>query len=151
MPLGRAHPHRGRAEGRTQAIEDNPLLSKNIRFYFLPNSSELDMSKAENLSNLDSIRELMRVSPGSLIVLRGHVDNAKVEEFRRAGESVLRSRTLAADQLSKERANEVMKRLLERNPQVEKSRLEAVGVGWNEPIGTSDENRRVEVQWFLVE
>jgi len=79
------------------------------------------------------------------------VDNAKVEEFRRAGESVLRSRTLAADQLSKERANEVMNRLLERNPQVEKSRLEAVGVGWNEPIGTSDENRRVEVQWFLVE
>ncbi|HZN66350.1 MAG TPA: OmpA family protein [Tepidisphaeraceae bacterium] len=141
-----------RTEGRTAAIEENPLLSKDIRFYFKPNSSELDMANQQNLQNLDSIRELLRVSPGSLIVLRGHVDNARVEEFRRAGPPVLREMTLKATQLSKERADEVLKRLVERHVQVEKRRLESVGVGWDEPVGSnSDENRRVEVQWFLVE
>jgi NitT/TauT family transport system substrate-binding protein len=142
-----------RAEGRTAAIEDNPLLSKNIRFYFMPNSSELDMNNQQNLQNLDSIRELMRVSPGSTIVLRGHVDPGRVDEFRRSGESVLRSMSLKAMQLSKDRADEVMRRLVERNPQIEKQRLESVGRGWDEPIApaNSEENRRVEVQWFLVE
>ena len=142
-----------RSQGRTQAIEDNPLLSKNIRFYFLPNSSDLDMNNEQNKQNLDSIRELMRVSPGSTIVLRGHVDPGRIEEFRKSGESVLRSMSLKAMQLSKDRADEVLRRLLERNPQLDKSRLESVGRGWDEPVGpaNSEENRRVEVQWFLVE
>ena len=142
-----------RTEGRTQAVEDNPLLSKDIRFYFLPNSSELDMANPQNLQNLDSIKELLRVSPGSTIVLRGHVDNARVEEFRRSGgESLVRTMALKAMQLSKDRADEVLKRLAEKNPQLEKARLESIGRGWDEPVGqNSDENRRVEVQWFLVE
>ena len=143
-----------RAQGRTAAIEDNPLLSKNIRFYFMPNSSELDMNNQQNMQNLDSIRELMRVSPGSTIVLRGHVDPARIEEFRRTGgEALVRSMALKAMQLSKDRADEVMRRLVERNPQIEKGRLESVGRGWDEPLATAnpEENRRVEVQWFLVE
>ena len=142
-----------RSEGRSQAVEDNPLLSKDIRFYFLPNSSELDMASQQNIQNLDSIKELLRVSPGSTIVLRGHVDNARVEEFRKSGgEALVRSMALKAMQLSKDRADEVMKRLVERNPNIEKGRLESIGRGWDEPMSpNSDENRRVEVQWFLVE
>ena len=143
-----------RTEGRTQAVEDNPLLSKNIRFYFEPNISSLDEKrKSENEANLESIRDLMRVSPGSTIVLRGHVDNAMVESFRKSGgEPLVRSMALKAMQLSQDRANEVMKRLVEKFPQIEKKRLEAVGRGWDEPVSpNSEENRRVEVQWFLVE
>ena len=141
-----------RTEGRSQAIEDNPLLSKDIRFYFMPNSSELDMNNEKNLSNLDSIRELLRVSPGSTVVLRGHVDNGRMEEFRRSGgESLVRTMALKAMQLSQERANEVLRRLAERNPQLQKTRLEAIGRGWDEPVGEGEQNRRVEVQWFLVE
>lgn len=142
-----------RTEGRTQAIEDNPLLSKDIRFFFMPNSSELDMNNQQNLQNLDSIRELMRVSPGSTIVLRGHVDPGRIEEFRRSGESVLRSMSLKAMQLSKDRADEVLKRLAERHSQIERQRLESIGRGWEEPVGppNTEANRRVEVQWFLVE
>ena len=30
-------------------------------------------------------------------------------------------------------------------------RIEIVGRGWDEPVGTSDENRRVEIYWFTVE
>jgi NitT/TauT family transport system substrate-binding protein len=142
-----------RTAGASAAVEDNPLLSKNIRFYFSSNSSELDMNNQSNLENLDSIKELLRVSPGSTVLLRGHVDNAKVEEFRKqGGESFVRQMSLKAVQLSKDRANEVKKRLAERHAAIEAARVEAVGRGWDEPVSTkSEENMRVEVQWFLVE
>ena len=110
------------------------------------------MSDQQNTANLDSIRELMRVSPGSTIVLRGHVDNGLIDTFRQSGgETLVRTQALKAMQLSQERANEVQRRLVERHPQIEKGRLEAIGRGWDEPAGKGDENRRVEVQWFLVE
>jgi NitT/TauT family transport system substrate-binding protein len=111
------------------------------------------MNAETNLTNLDSIKELLRVSPGSTVVLRGHVDNGRVEEFRRSGgESLVRTMSLKAMQLSQERANEVLRRLLEKFPQLDKRRLEAIGRGWDEPVSKkSEENMRVEVQWFLVE
>ena len=143
-----------RSEGRPAAIEDNPLLSKDIRFYFEPNISTLDQNKrAENEANLESIRELMRVSPGSTIVLRGHVDNSLVEDFRKkGGEQLVRTMALKALQLSQDRANEVRKALEQKYPQIEKNRLEAIGRGWDEPLGqNAEQNRRVEAQWFLVE
>ena len=137
---------------RTAAVEDNPLLSKDIRFFFKENSAELDMNKEENLANLDAIRELLQVSPGSTILLRGHVDNARIPEFRKEGEAFLRQMTLRAVQLSKDRSGEVKKRLVERH-KVDANRLETVGRGWDEPVSTTDPklNRRVEVQWFLIE
>ncbi len=139
-----------RTEGSV-AVEDNPLLSKDIRFFFKPNSSELDMAAEENLDNLAAIKELLQVSPGSTILLRGHVDNARLEEFRKEGEAFVRTMALKAVQLSKERAAEVERRLAERH-QADVARIEVVGRGWDEPVSPkSDENRRVEVQWFLVE
>ena len=46
----------------------------------------------------------------------------------------------------------VREALTERHPQIDVSRLEAVGRGWEEPASTnSDLNRRVEVQWFTLE
>jgi NitT/TauT family transport system substrate-binding protein len=43
--------------------------------------------------------------------------------------------------------------LLAKYPEIDKSRVEAVGRGWEEPTGATDNalNRRVEVQWFTVE
>jgi NitT/TauT family transport system substrate-binding protein len=55
---------------------------------------------------------------------------------RRGGDFV-RTMALKAMQLSKDRADEVHKRLVERNPQVEKARLESIGRGWDEPVGTT--------------
>ena len=140
-----------RTEGASVAVEDNPLLSKDIRFFFKPNSSELDMANQENLANLESVKELLQVSPGSTILLRGHVDNARIEEFRKEGEAFVRTMALKAVQLSKERAAEVERRLAERH-KVDLGRIEVQGRGWDEPVSPkSEENRRVEVQWFLVE
>jgi NitT/TauT family transport system substrate-binding protein len=133
-------------------VEGNPLLSKDIRFLFEANSDKLDMSNKDNLKNLEAIKQLLQVSPGSTVLLRGHVDNAMVEEFRRkGGEELVRKMALKAIELSKNRAAEIKRHLLERHG-VDPKRLETVGRGWEEPTSTeSEQNRRVEVQWFTLE
>jgi NitT/TauT family transport system substrate-binding protein len=81
------------------------------------------------------------------------VDNAKVPDFRReGGEQLVKSMALKAMELSRQRAQSVRTALLERHQQLDGSRLETVGRGWEEPAGSdSDLNRRVEVQWFTLE
>jgi len=136
----------------TAAVEGDPLLSKDIRFLFEPNSATLELKNQDNLQNLDVIKKLLQVSPGSYVLLRGHVDNSKVEEFRKAGgEPYLRKMALSAIELSKNRAAEIKRVLLERFP-LDPTRIDIVGRGWEEPLGSdSDKNRRVELQWFMVE
>jgi NitT/TauT family transport system substrate-binding protein len=60
---------------------------------------------------------------------------------------------LKAMELSRQRAMAVHDALLAKFPEIDKTRVEAVGRGWEEPTGTTDaaQNRRVEVQWFTVE
>jgi NitT/TauT family transport system substrate-binding protein len=138
--------------GGGATVEADPLLSKDIRFLFEANSSTLDQSNQENTRNLDAIKRLLQVSPGSTLLLRGHVDNAKIEDFRRqGGETLVRSAALRAMALSKDRASEIRKLLVERY-NIDPKRIEVVGRGWEEPAGpNSDLNRRVEVQWFTIE
>ena len=134
------------------SLEGAPLLSKDVRFFFEPNSSTLDMTRSENTQFLSSIKSYLQVSPGSLIVLRGHVDNARVEEFRKqGGDALVKSMGMKAIELSKQRAAEVKRVLIERL-KLDPQRIEAVGRGWDEPAGQdADKNRRVEVQWFTLE
>src|SRR5262245_45481371 len=136
----------------TGSVEADPLLSKDIRFLFEPNSATLDQANPDNTKNLDAIKRLLQVSPGSTLLLRGHVDNARVEDFRKqGGEAYVRTQALRAMALSKDRAGEIRKLLIERY-NIDPKRLDIVGRGWEEPAGpNSDLNRRVEVQWFTVE
>jgi len=140
-----------RTEGK-QTIEDNPLLSRDIRFYFEPNSAKLDMSNPENNKKLEDIKRLLQVSPGSTILLRGHVDNALVPEFRKqGGDAFVRKMAMSAMELSRNRALEVKQEVVAKFG-VDATRLEPQGRGWEEPVSTdSEKNRRVEVQWFTVE
>jgi NitT/TauT family transport system substrate-binding protein len=80
------------------------------------------------------------------------VDNALVDEFRRkGGEAYVRAQALRAMALSKDRAAEIRKLLVEKHG-VDAKRIDTVGRGWEEPAGpNSDMNRRVEVQWFTIE
>jgi NitT/TauT family transport system substrate-binding protein len=137
----------------TAALEGDPLLSKDIRFFFEPNSALLDRDAAQNLEYLDTIQRFLQVSPGSTVLLRGHVDNARLEEFRRqGGEQLVKSMALKAMELSRQRAIAVSEALEARHPKIDVTRVEAVGRGWEEPAGSdSDLNRRVEVQWFTLE
>lgn len=135
------------------SLEGDPLLSKDIRFFFEPNSAVLDKNAPQNLEYLDTIKRFLQVSPGSTVVLRGHVDNARVEEFRQqGGEQLVKSMALKAMELSRQRAVAVSEALRERHKDIDPARIEAIGRGWEEPAGTnSDMNRRVEVQWFTLE
>ena len=135
------------------SLENDPLLSKDIRFYFLPNSSALDREAKENAEYLDTIKRFLQVSPGSSVLLRGHVDNARVDEFRKqGGDELVRSMALQAMELSRQRAQAVRDALLARHKDLQGTRVEIVGRGWEEPVSEkSDLNRRVEVQWFTLE
>ncbi|MDZ4864085.1 MAG: phosphate ABC transporter substrate-binding/OmpA family protein [Gemmatimonadota bacterium] len=138
--------------GAASSVETDPLLSKDIRFLFQPNSTTLDLAQTENLKNLEAIKQLLTVSPGSTVLLRGHVDNAMVEEFRKkGGDAYVRQMALRAVELSRNRAAEIQKLLVQKHG-VESKRVDIVGRGWDEPAGTdADQNRRVEVQWFTLE
>ena len=133
-------------------VEGDPLLSKDIRFLFAPNSANLDQGNADNVKNLEAIKRLLTVSPGSTVLLRGHVDNSMVEEFRkRGGEAFVRQMALKSVDFSKQRANEIKRLLIEKHG-VDAKRLDAIGRGWEEPLGPDNEqNRRVEAQWFTLE
>ncbi|BET67145.1 hypothetical protein ASA1KI_20630 [Opitutales bacterium ASA1] len=139
-----------RAAG-TRTLEQDPLLTRDIRFFFEPNSAVLQ-STVDNDKNYGSIRQLLQVAPGSTILLRGHVDNSMVQEFRKqGGEPFVRQMALKAMELSKQRADAVRAELVKRY-QLPDVRLEVIGRGWEEPAGTdAEKNRRVEVQWFTVE
>ena len=135
------------------SLEGDPLLSKDIRFFFEPNSAKLDNSAKENADYLDTISRFLQVSPGSTVLLRGHVDNARVEEFRKqGGEQLIKSMALKAMELSRQRSIAVRDALIARHKNIDSSRIEAVGRGWEEPAGADGNlNRRVEVQWFTLE
>jgi NitT/TauT family transport system substrate-binding protein len=137
--------------GNASAIEGSALLSKDIRFLFQPNSSELADSP-ENTKYYETIVRYLQVSPGSMVLLRGHVDNARIAEFRdQGGEQLVRQMALKAVELSKARAASVRKALIER-AKVDPKRIETVGRGWEEPAGPdAEKNRRVEAQWFTLE
>ncbi len=140
-----------RTSAAAPAVEGDPLLSKDIRFLFAPNSADLDMANQDNLKNLEAIKKLLQVSPGSVVLLRGHVDNSKVEEFRQQGEAYLRNMAMRAIKFSKDRAEEI-KRVLTQKYSIDAARLDTVGRGWEEPLGPDmEKNRRVEAQWFTLE
>lgn len=138
----------------TQAsLEGDPLLSKDIRFFFEANSAALDQDATQNVEYLETIKRFLQVSPGSTVLLRGHVDNARVGEFReQGGDQLVKSMALKAMELSRQRALAVSEALRQRHKEIDASRIEVVGRGWEEPAGTdSEQNRRVEVQWFTLE
>ena len=103
--------------------------------------------------NQKPTKKFLQVSPGSMVLLRGHVDNGQIEVFRReGGEDLVKTMALKAMALSKDRADAVRTALLKKHPEIDAKRIEVVGRGWEEPAGSdSNINRRVEVQWFTLE
>jgi len=134
------------------AIERGPLLTKDVRFLFEPNSTKLELDQEGNQKNLEALKRLLQVSPGSTVLLRGHVDNSMVKEFRqRGGDPYVRQMSLRAIEFSKQRAGEIKRLLIERH-NADGGRVDTIGRGWEEPLGSDHEqNRRVEAQWFTLE
>jgi NitT/TauT family transport system substrate-binding protein len=139
--------------GGAVSVEGDPLLSKDIRFFYEPNSAELDAGATQNAEYLDTIKNFLQVSPGSIVMLRGHVDNTRMAEFeRQGGQALVRTMAMHAMELSRRRAESVKTALLQRYPKIDPARIELIGRGWEEPVSPDGNlNRRVEVQWFTLE
>ena len=131
--------------------EEEPLLSKNIRFVFQPNSSMLDQEDKTNAAALADFAHLLRVSPGSKVLLRGHADPSLKERYREeGGDAMVNQVSLTAIQLSKDRAAEVARTLTDQY-KVDAARIRSVGKGWDEPVSkVPAEDRCVELQWFTL-
>ena len=137
--------------GNEDVGEKLAILSKEITFEFKPNSSKLEVSP-ENQKDLLSIAKLLKISPGSTVLLRGHADGSKLPQFRlEGGEAKVRQMSLTLKNLSKARCVEI-RQLLTEQYAVDGERVETQGVGAEEPTGRGpDADRRVEVQWFTLE
>lgn len=135
-----------------QKLDAVALLSKDIRFHFQPNSSTLQMNNPENQKGLEAIAQLVKVSPGSSVLLRGHADGSLAVKARQEkGEAAARPIFLQLKNLSRARCAEV-KRVLEEKLRIDGARIEAQGVGADEPTGKGpDADRRVEVLWMVLE
>ena len=138
---------------KTEVLERNPLLTKQIRFMFQPNSAELDLADQSNQQALTDLTNLLKVMPGSYILLRGHLDNTKIAEFQAKGEAYFRKMSVRAVEQSKLRAESVKAAMLKASPGIEVTRLDTEGRGWDEPLpgAKPEDNRRVEVQLFTLE
>ncbi len=111
------------------------------------------MANQENLKNLEAIKKLLQVSPGSTLLLRGHVDNAHGRRVPQAGRRGLRADAWrCAPWRSARIARREIRKLLVEKYSIDAKRIDIVGRGWEEPVEPdSDLNRRVEVQWFTLE
>jgi NitT/TauT family transport system substrate-binding protein len=125
------------------------VVRKNVRFVFDRNQyDQIDPNAGDNRSNLEFIGKFVRVSPGSLLKLIGHIDdtNAKAQ-----GKDWAKKYSPLAVNESLKRAATIKKILVE-NYALDPSQIETDGKGWNEPLGSDPEqNRRVEVQIFSLE
>ena len=54
------------------------------------------MANQDNIKSLEAIKRMLQVSPGSTMLLRGHVDNARVDGVPQAGRRGLRAHAGAA-------------------------------------------------------
>ncbi len=144
----------GAAEGDASAKDQElvALLSKDIRFKFKPNLADLETGYTDNQKGLESIAQLVKVSPGSTVLLRGHADGSQVAGIRqRQGEGAARDLMLKLKSLSKARCASV-KQVLEEKFKIDPERISSQGVGADEPTGQGpDADRRVEVLWMVLE
>jgi NitT/TauT family transport system substrate-binding protein len=125
------------------------VVWRNVRVLFDKNQYDhIDKSAGENASNFEFISNFVRVSPGSVLKLIGHLDdsNAKVQ-----GKEWAKKYAPRAIEESIKRADTIKKVLIE-DYGLNASQIETDGKGWNQPLGSDpDQNRRVEVQMFTLE
>jgi len=133
-----------------RALEAQELLSRDLYFYFDPNSSVLTAGREkENSEQLNTIRQWLRVSPGSRVLLRGHADGSKLPEIEaKEGAAMAREARLGLRALSQERCTALRDRLLA-DGDLDAVRVETRAVGADEPTGKGPAaDRRVEARWF---
>ncbi len=133
------------------------VLSNDVQLYFEP--QRLDFNLADNTAEMkENARLLGRIAEQTeflattMLKLVGHLDTAKVEEFRAKGNQAFIEASAQAKLVSKKRAEYVKKLLVEKYG-IDADRIVTEGRGWDNPIDPEDpdKNRRVEVQFISLE
>lgn len=133
------------------------VLSNDVQLYFDPQKLDFDLSEnteamKENARLLGRIAEQTEFLATTMLKLVGHLDTAKVEEFRAKGNQAFIEASAQAKLVSKKRAEYVKKLLVEKYG-IDADRIMTEGRGWDSPIDPEDpdKNRRVEVQFISLE
>jgi NitT/TauT family transport system substrate-binding protein len=128
------------------ALERRDLLKRDLRFLFREGTADPDPAFAvDNGASLDSLVRLLRLAPGSLVRLRGFVDNAEYGKSSGGFEDYARD-------LSGRRAEAIRKLLGSRG--VDPARIETRSTHWVENVAVGlpvPANRRVEASWMTLE
>ncbi len=136
--------------------ESDEILANTITVHFYPNSAELHKKITKEVNgkttevlydpNVDLVLKdagaLAAQFGGARIIIEGHTDGSRRGEI--PGDVV--------KQLSEQRAESVKAALIERFD-LEPSRINAVGYGWDRPAeeGNHAKNRRVEIKVYAAE
>ena len=133
------------------------ILANDIKLYFEAQKLDFDVdSKDErivaNMKMLRDVADQSKVLATSVIKLVGHLDTAKVADFKAQGPQEYAEAAAQAKATSKARAEFISKVLVEKFG-VNKDRVVTEGRGWSEPIegAKPEENRRVEVKFISLE
>lgn len=135
---------------RVVLTNDVMLFFEAQKLDFDPASQNADIK--ENMRMLSQVAEQTEFLATTVIKLVGHLDTAKVEEYRAKGNQAFIEASAQAKLISKKRA-EFVKKLLVEKFGVDADRIVTEGRGWDSPIDPEDpaKNRRVEVQFISLE
>ncbi len=133
------------------------VLTNDVMLYFEAQRLDFDPASKkqeikDNLRMLAQVTEQTEFLATTVIKLVGHLDTAKVEEYRAKGNQAFIEASAQAKLISKKRA-EFVKKLLVEKFSVDAERIVTEGRGWDSPIDPEDpaKNRRVEVQFISLE
>jgi ABC-type nitrate/sulfonate/bicarbonate transport system substrate-binding protein/outer membrane protein OmpA-like peptidoglycan-associated protein len=135
----------------------NIVLAKDVQIYFEARQTEFNFNRntdkiIQNKKHLSQIAEQMEVLGTTMLMLIGHLDTSKVEEFKALGQRDYLQAKAQAKLISKKRA-EFIKEILVTRYDCDEERIKTMGMGWDNPVDLDDQskNRRVEVRFLSFE
>ncbi len=132
------------------------ILKNDIQLYFEAQKLDFDINSTaseirNNMRLLDQVAEQTKFLGTTVVRLAGHLDTARVAEFKAQGNQQFIEASAQAKLISKKRA-EFVKSVLVSRYGIDPERIVTQGKGWDNPISDDpSKNRRVEVSFLSLE
>lgn len=137
--------------------EQRVVLTNNVQLYFEAQKLDFDLKSEapevkENIALLNKVAEQTKFLATTVVKLVGHLDTAKVADFKAQGNQAFIEASAQAKLISKKRAEFIKKVLVEKYG-IDAQRIVTEGKGWDEPMDPAEpsKNRRVEVKFISLE
>ncbi len=132
------------------------VLKNNVELFFEAQKLDFDINSTSdeiknNMRLLGQVAEQTKFLATTVVKLSGHLDTAKVAEFKAQGNQQFIEASAQAKLISKKRA-EFVKSVMVKHFGVDPDRIVTEGKGWDNPISDDpNKNRRVEVSFISFE